>query len=109
MRKVGREAAAGVHSLGAACPGARCPPHRPHNPSSPTLLACQGKFTKASSVQLRNLMRTADDEGVRRACYEGLRSIGPCVAAKFADIVKLRNKLARVAGYRDYYGGVLGK
>ena len=60
-------------------------------------------FHKASSVQLRNLMRTSDDEAVRQACYEGLRSIGPHVADKFAEIVKLRNKLAGVAGYQNYY------
>jgi hypothetical protein len=40
----------------------------------------QGTFHKASSVQLRNLMRTSDDEAVRQACYKGLRSIGPHVA-----------------------------
>lgn len=40
----------------------------------------QGAFHKASSVQLRNKMRTDDDEAARRACYDGLRSIGPFVA-----------------------------
>lgn len=40
----------------------------------------QGTFHKASSVQLRNSMRTSDDEATRKACYEGLRSIGPFVA-----------------------------
>lgn len=29
-----------------------------------------GTFTKASSVQLRNMMRTEDSEDVRKACYE---------------------------------------
>lgn len=55
-------------------------------------------FRKASSVQLRNTMRTAADEAERQAAYEGLRSIGPFVAERFAAIVKLRNKLARAAG-----------
>lgn len=31
-------------------------------------------------MQLRNKMRTDDDEAARKACYEGLRSIGPFVA-----------------------------
>ncbi len=52
-----------------ASPGCRLPP-----------LCAQGAFHKASSVQLRNKMRTDDDEAARKACYEGLRSIGPFVA-----------------------------
>lgn len=40
----------------------------------------QGAFTKASSVQLRNTMRTSESEEVRKAAYEGLRSVGPHVA-----------------------------
>ena len=69
----------------------------------PPPVCLQGVFHKASSVQLRNLMRTSDDEGVRRACYEGTRAIGPAVAERFAEIVKLRNKWACVAGFENYY------
>jgi Zn-dependent oligopeptidase len=60
-------------------------------------------FVKASSVQLRNLMRTSDDEAIRLACLEGLRSIGTFVAEKFCEIVKLRNRLARILGYECFY------
>lgn len=63
----------------------------------------QGTFHKGSSVQLRNKMRTEDDEAVRKACYEGLRSIGPAVAEKFAEIVKVRQALAKTAGYQNFY------
>lgn len=62
-----------------------------------------GNFTKASSVQLRNLMRTSEDSAIRTACLEGLRSIGPFVAEKFCDIVKLRNSMARSLGFVDFY------
>lgn len=41
-----------------------------------------GSFVKQSSVQLRNLMKTSDSENIRRACYEGLRSIGDAVVDK---------------------------
>lgn len=41
-----------------------------------------GEFSKASSVQLRNTMKTAEEEGVREACYGGLRSVGPHVAGE---------------------------
>ncbi|KAL4458233.1 hypothetical protein ABPG75_013098 [Micractinium tetrahymenae] len=63
----------------------------------------QGAFHKASSVQLRNKMRTDDDEAMRKACYEGLRSIGPFVAEKFAEIVRTRQRLAKAAGYENFY------
>eukprot|EP00873_Tetraselmis_striata_P035130 jgi/Tetstr1/455394/TSEL_042226.t1 len=61
------------------------------------------EFVKASSVQLRNTMRTADVEEQRRACYEGMRGIGPFVAERFVEIVKIRNQVARALGYEDYY------
>ena len=32
-----------------------------------------------------------------------MRSVGPHVAAKFCEIVKLRNQLARNLGYEDFY------
>ena len=62
-----------------------------------------GEFVQASSVQLRNLMRTAADEKERRACYEGLRTIGPHVAEQFCKVVKMRNQLAKALGHEDFY------
>ncbi|KAI8616387.1 oligoendopeptidase [Chytriomyces sp. MP71] len=62
-----------------------------------------GQFVEASSVQLRSIMRTSEDEAVRKSCYEGMRSIGNFVAAQFIEITKLRNKLARSVGFECYY------
>jgi len=61
------------------------------------------EFQSGSSVLLRTKMRTADDEPTRKACYEGLRAIGPFVAERFAVIVKKRNALAKSCGYEDFY------
>jgi oligoendopeptidase F len=61
-------------------------------------------FVAASSVALRNLLRTSPDEPIRKAAYEGLRSIGSFVLNHgFMDIIKLRNKTAKALGYLDYY------
>jgi oligoendopeptidase F len=61
-------------------------------------------FVAASSVALRNLMRTSPDETTRRAAYEGLRSIGSFVLDHgFIEIIKLRNKMAKALGFIDYY------
>merc|ERR1719330_458556 len=62
------------------------------------------RFVELSSVGLRNRLRTSDSEEVRKACYEGLRSIGPFVlGAGFVDIIKERNRLARMLGFEDFY------
>ena len=63
-----------------------------------------GVFQEASSVGLRNLLRTNPSEKVRKAAYEGLRSIGPFVLDHgFVEIIKLRNQMAKKLGYLDYY------
>lgn len=68
-----------------------------------------GEFVEASSVKLRNLLRTSEEESVRRAAYEGLRSIGPFVLSNgFVEIIKLRNRLAKSLGFVDYYGTCTG-
>ncbi len=63
-----------------------------------------GAFQVASSVGLRTQMRTAVDEGVRKSAYKSLRSIGSFVCENgFLDVVRLRNKLAKMLGFKDYY------
>ncbi len=62
-----------------------------------------GAFVPASSVLLRTRMRTDDDEALRRACFDGLAAIAPAVAPELANVVKLRNKMARALGFSDYY------
>lgn len=61
-------------------------------------------FTEMSSVQLATKMRTEADEGVRKACYNGLKSIGGFVVENgFLEVVKARNQMAKALGYEDYY------
>lgn len=63
-----------------------------------------GDFVEASSVELALKLRADKDEAMRRAAFEGLRSIEPFVLeAGFLDIVRQRNRLARSLGYVDYY------
>jgi len=63
-----------------------------------------GSFHAMSSVGLRNHLRTSEDEAIRKAAYEGLRSIGPFVLDNgFVEIIKYRNKMAKSLGFIDYY------
>ncbi|WP_373046502.1 M3 family metallopeptidase [Vulgatibacter sp.] len=63
-----------------------------------------GKLVPASSVKLGTMIRTERDEGRRKAAWEGLRSIEGFVLERgFLEIVKMRNRFARMQGYEDYY------
>ncbi|KAI8846674.1 metalloendopeptidase [Chytridium lagenaria] len=57
------------------------------------------EYKSASSVQLRNLMRTSPNEELRKACYEGLRGIGPFVAEKFVEICFYDMKVSQAEGF----------
>ncbi len=62
------------------------------------------EFLPASSVALALKIRTESDEAIRKAAFEGLRSIEPFVLSHgFIEIVTLRNRLARTLGFVDYY------
>ncbi|KAJ3271678.1 hypothetical protein HDV01_006457 [Terramyces sp. JEL0728] len=61
------------------------------------------KFHLASSVLLRTVMTTSDEEERRKAAFDGMRSIGPFVVDKFCEIIKLRNRFAKSCGYECYY------
>ena len=63
-----------------------------------------GVHVPVSTVRLALMMRTDPDEARRRAAYEGLRAIeGTVLAEGFLDIVRKRNRLARMLGHEDYY------
>ena len=61
-------------------------------------------FVEMSSVGLRNTMRVDPDEAARKACWEGLRSIGDFITSNgFVELVRTRNEMARSLGYIDFY------
>jgi len=63
-----------------------------------------GAFVELSSVGLRSKMRVDGSEATRKACWEGLRSIGEFVTANgFVELVRARNAMARELGYEDFY------
>lgn len=63
-----------------------------------------GRLTPASSVELANNLRSSGDEALRKASFEGLRSIETfALDHGYADIVRGRNRFARMLGYEDYY------
>jgi Peptidase family M3 len=67
-------------------------------------LDSSGELHEASSVKLAMMLRSEPDEALRRAAWDGLRSIEPhVIGAGFLDLVRKRNRLARELGAQDYY------
>ncbi len=63
-----------------------------------------GEFIEASSTKLYLMITSEKDESVRRAVYESLCSIETFLLKNgFINIIKERNRLARMLGYEDYY------
>ena len=61
-------------------------------------------FQEASSVKLSVLLGTDEDEAVRKAAWEGLRSIETHVLENgFVELVKQRNRWGRAMGGEDFY------
>lgn len=63
-----------------------------------------GQFVPATSVRLSAMLRSETDERLRRAAWDGLRSIEPLVLAHgFLEVLRERNRLGRELGAEDYY------
>src|SRR4051812_23552256 len=63
-----------------------------------------GEKVSASSVRLALMLASEPDQALRKAAFEGLASIERFVLDHgFLEIVKKRNRLARLLGYQDYY------
>ncbi|KAJ3306553.1 hypothetical protein HDV03_004682 [Kappamyces sp. JEL0829] len=62
-----------------------------------------GNFVKMTSTQLRNILRTSQNEGERKQAYEQAYGIGAHVAPRFCEIVKKRNAFAKARGFEDFY------
>jgi oligoendopeptidase F len=61
------------------------------------------EFVLASENKMRTLMRTADDEGVRKACFLSLEKLPYDTLDKYVELIKLRNDFAKILGFADFY------
>lgn len=61
-------------------------------------------FVQASSVKLGVMLRSEADAGLRKAAWQGLRSIERFALENgFLDLVRQRNRLGREQGAEDFY------
>ena len=67
-----------------------------------------GTLQRATSVKLSAMLRSEPDEALRKAAWEGMRSIETHVLAHgFLDLVGKRNRLGRLLGGEDFYDGTV--
>jgi peptidyl-dipeptidase A len=52
--------------------------------------------------EVRELLRTSEDEDPRREAWEASKSVGRAVEGTVMELARLRNRLAREQGYEDY-------
>ncbi len=52
---------------------------------------------------IRDVLRTSDDAGERRAAWEASKQVGAEVADQVRELTLLRNQAARGLGYRDHF------
>ena len=53
--------------------------------------------------EVRDILRTSPDEAVRREAWEASKTVGREVEGTVRELARLRNRLAREAGYPDHY------
>jgi peptidyl-dipeptidase A len=53
--------------------------------------------------EIREILRSSDDEELRRGAWEASKTVGREVEETVRELTRLRNRLAREAGYPDHY------
>ena len=57
--------------------------------------------------EIEAILRTSDEEQLRRAAWEGSKEIGAIVAPRVRELARLRNSAALQLGYSDFYSMAL--
>jgi Zn-dependent oligopeptidase len=61
------------------------------------------KYVTASILKMRTMIRTHEDEAIRKACYEACEKLGVQNIDDYVKLVILRNEFAQLMGYSDFY------
>ncbi len=59
--------------------------------------------TEVGENEVREVLRTSDDESLRREAWEASKTVGNVVEETVRDLARLRNQLAQEGGYDDHY------
>jgi peptidyl-dipeptidase A len=58
---------------------------------------------KLGENEVRELLRSSEDQDLRREAWEASKSVGRAVEGTVRELARLRNRLAREQGYENYY------
>jgi peptidyl-dipeptidase A len=58
---------------------------------------------KIGENEVRELLRTSEDPGLRREAWEASKSVGRAVEETVRELARLRNRVAREQGYENHY------
>jgi peptidyl-dipeptidase A len=58
---------------------------------------------EAGENEVREILRASEDEALRREAWEASKTVGHVVEETVRELARLRNRLAREAGYEDHY------
>jgi Zn-dependent oligopeptidase len=61
------------------------------------------RFVQASELKMRTMIRTHDDEKIRKSCFEAKEKLALSNLSDYVKLVSLRNQYARILGYKDFY------
>lgn len=61
------------------------------------------KFIPASVLKMGTMMRTHDDEKIRKACFDAKEKLALSNLEDYVKLVGLRNQYAKILGYKDFY------
>lgn len=61
------------------------------------------KFIKCSANKMRMMIRTNDDEAVRKACFHAIETLSIQLVNEYVELVGWRNEYARKLGFEDFY------
>jgi peptidyl-dipeptidase A len=53
--------------------------------------------------EVRGILRSSEDESLRREAWEASKTVGEEIEGTVRELARLRNRLAREAGYADHY------
>ncbi|MBX4181757.1 hypothetical protein KW807_02740, partial [Candidatus Parcubacteria bacterium] len=61
------------------------------------------KFVPTSYLKMSTMMRTHDDEKIRKACFEAKEKLATEHLKEYVTLIALRNEYSRILGFTDFY------
>ncbi|OGZ66154.1 MAG: hypothetical protein A3C50_01540 [Candidatus Staskawiczbacteria bacterium RIFCSPHIGHO2_02_FULL_43_16] len=61
------------------------------------------KFMEASTLRMRTMISTHNDEKIRKACWQARETLATGCLKEYIKLIGLRNQFAKTLGFEDFY------